>query len=103
MVTPKSYHEVWDTYGVCDVCDKYERMNKQSAEYKKWLSSKEYQKWKDEHETGAAQCNRVLKLDCVGHVQKRIGKALQEYKKKRGKLSDGGGDHRLTDKTIDKL
>ena len=50
----------------------------------------------------------VNKEECVGHVQKRLGTNLREYKRKgKGqKLSDGkgiGGAGRLTDKVIDKM
>lgn len=50
----------------------------------------------------------VEKLECVGHVQKRLGSRLCSLKKRLGKtpLEDGkpiGGKGRLTDKTIDKL
>ena len=50
----------------------------------------------------------VRKEECVGHVQKRMGTGLPEYKRKnRGrKLRDGktvGGSNRLTDKVIDKM
>ena len=50
----------------------------------------------------------VIKEECVGHVQKRMGSRLREYKRKmqRQKLSDGlgvGGIGRLTDKQIDKI
>ena len=50
----------------------------------------------------------VKKEECVGHVQKRLGSGLREYKrKKKGlKLSDGkavGGKGRLTDKICDKM
>ena len=50
----------------------------------------------------------VVKEECVGHIQKRMGKALRDLKKaKKGeKLSDGlgiGGAGRLTDTTIDVL
>lgn len=48
------------------------------------------------------------KLECVGHVQKRMGTRLRKLKAamKSKKLSDGkalGGRRRLTDKFIDKL
>ena len=26
-------------------------------------------------------CQRVKKLDCIGHVQKRLGTALRDYKR----------------------
>ena len=50
----------------------------------------------------------VTKEECVGHVQKRLGRALREFKaKNKGKkLSDGkgiGGKGRLTDKICDKM
>ena len=51
-------------------------------------------------------CARVQTLDCIGHVQKRIGTHLKALRKKE-KLTDGksvkGSKHRLTDKAIDKL
>ena len=50
----------------------------------------------------------VKKLECVGHVQKRLGSRLRSLKKRLGKtpLEDGksiGGTGRLTDSRIDKL
>lgn len=50
----------------------------------------------------------VEKKDCVGHVQKRLGTALRELKKREHgkKLADGktiGGQGRLTDALIDSL
>ena len=50
----------------------------------------------------------VEKEECVGHIQKRLGSALREYKRrKRGiKLADGksvGGRNRLTDYQIDRM
>ena len=50
----------------------------------------------------------VRKEECVGHVQKRLGRGLREYKRKaKGtKLPDGktaGGKGRLTDKVCDRM
>lgn len=50
----------------------------------------------------------IEKLECIGHIQKRMGTRLRELKKKtRGqKLPDGkvlGGKSRLTDVQVDKL
>ena len=50
----------------------------------------------------------VRKLECVGHVQKRLGSRLRSLKKRTGqtRLQDGkpiGGRGRLTDNVIDKL
>ena len=48
----------------------------------------------------------IVKEDCVGHVQKRMGRRLRDLKKSYGKrkLEDGkpiGGRDRLTDSNID--
>ena len=104
----KAYNAVWNVYGCCKTCDKHERMDRNSKQYEKWVKSKQHQKWKKEHEEESVICHRVKKLDCIGHVQKRVGTALRELKKKtKGKLNDGkaidGKGHRLSDKTIDKL
>ena len=50
----------------------------------------------------------IVKEECVGHVQKRLGTALRNYKKnlKGLKMSDGGrveGRGRLSDNVIDKM
>lgn len=50
----------------------------------------------------------IEKLECVGHMQKRMGTRLRKIKKemKGKKMSDGktlGGQNRLTDAEIDKL
>lgn len=48
----------------------------------------------------------VSKIECVGHIQKRMGTRLRKLKKSNIKCSDGktvGGKGRLTDKMIDKL
>ena len=54
-----------------------------------------------------ANCSRLRKLDCIGHVQKRLGTHLRDLRKKESKLKDGksvkGSKHRLTDKAIGKL
>ena len=57
---------------------------------------------------GASDDVQVKKLDCVGHVQKRLGSALRDLKQRyRGqKLSDGktiGGAGRLTDALMNSL
>ena len=57
---------------------------------------------------GGEPDDQVAKLDCVGHVQKRLGTALRSLKTqyKGQKLSDGktiGGAGRLTDSMINSL
>ena len=49
----------------------------------------------------------MVKEDCIGHVQKRIGNALRKWKKDNSRFvcEDGkkvGGHNRLTDETIDR-
>ncbi|CAB4044199.1 Hypothetical predicted protein [Paramuricea clavata] len=103
----KAYASIWDTCGCCADCEKWENTDKRSAEYKKWHESRGYVERKKSHESGKADCSRVTKLDCVGHVHKRMGSHLRELRKKVTKLKDGksvkGRKHRLTDKVIDKL
>ena len=53
----KAYVAVWDVYGCCKTCEKYERMARQSKEYETWIKSIEYKKWKKEHEEESAVCN----------------------------------------------
>ena len=77
----KAYNAVWDVYGVCDVCNRYEKMNKNSEEYlSSWKNSDQYKTWEESHMQGTADCCRVIKLDCVGHVQKRMGHALYDLR-----------------------
>ena len=42
---------------------------------------------------------KVVKKECVGHVQKRVGTALRKLKKKKGMEGKG----KLTDRMIDRL
>ncbi|GFU03481.1 uncharacterized protein TNCV_2257121 [Trichonephila clavipes] len=44
--------------------------------------------------------NSVTKLECIGHIQKRVGSRLRKLKKNTKGL---GGKGKLTDKLIDKL
>ena len=103
----KSYNTVWDIYGLCDDCAKFESQDKKSPAYKEWLETDECKEWEKKHFMGEADCVRVNKLDCVGHVQKRMGKNLIELVKKSKKLSYGKAvgsrADRLTRPTIDLL
>lgn len=103
----KAYSSIWDMYGCCDLCEKWENMDKRSKEYKKWVESDDYRKWRESHDSGEVECDRAMKLDCIGHVQKRMGTHLRDLRKREKKLKDGksvkGSKHRLTDKAIDKL
>jgi len=103
----KAYNEISKTYGVCEDCDRYGNMSKTSQEYKNWVNSPEYKEFKSTHMSEDSGCHKVLKLDCVGHVQKRMGKALRDLQKQKGKLQDGksvgGKSGRLTKSAIEKL
>ena len=33
--------------------------------------------------------NQIIKLDYIGHIQKRLGKALYDFQKSTTKLEDG--------------
>jgi hypothetical protein len=63
-------------------------MDKHSKEYKTWLESKGYKIWREKHDSGDADCSRVFKLDCIGHVQKRMGDSPEETEKK-GNQTEG--------------
>ena len=82
-------------------------MDKKSNAYKKWVGSDDYKKRKSDHELITPDCPYVIKLDCIGHVQKRAGTPLHELRKNSGKLKEGlpvgGREHRLTNNSIDKL
>lgn len=83
-------------------------VEKYSARYTEFLGdgdSKAHKAIVEEAVYGPAE---VKKLECVGHVQKRLGSRLQSLKKRLGqtRLEDGksiGGIGRLTKNRIDKL
>ena len=65
----KSHSEVWDIYGICDLCARYEPMNKSSPEYQAWMKTEEYKKWLTDHElddTGCKRVNKRLHWPCAG-------------------------------------
>lgn len=82
---------------------------KRNVRYTKYLGdgdSKGFQVVKDDKPYGNEV--EIEKLECIGHIQKRMGRRLRELKKRsRGvKLEDGkvlGGRNRLTDTEIDRL
>ena len=86
-----AYCKVWDVYGACDVCLKYENMKKTDKTYQTWIESTEHEEWYESHERNEANCDRVHKLDCVGHVQKRMGTALRNWKQKNGVIPWASG------------
>ena len=55
---------------------------KKSTEYKKWIVSEQHKEWKNKHDFEYANCHQVMKLNCIGHVQKRLG-TYRENSEKR--------------------
>ena len=82
---------------VFDLCYKNEELHKSLKEYEQWQKTEEYKEWDNSHITGTADCNRVLKLDCIGHVQKRSASKLENGKPGKGRQG------RLTKTAIEKL
>lgn len=103
----KSYSAIWNHYGACDTCNHYESLQSTSEEFRKWKVSEDYAKWENDHSDVFIDCNRVIKLDCVGHVQKHLGKALPEFQKSASKLEDSkpvkGYQGKLTKAAIEKM
>ena len=64
------------------------RWTKKSDEYKKWANSKAFKRWEDQHDEGTVTCKKVDKLDCVGHVQKRMGKTLLNLQKGKNWMTE---------------
>ena len=60
----KADTSMWDVYGCCKTCEKYERMDRQSKEYRKWVKTKAFTTWKKDHEEDSVVCHPVMKLDC---------------------------------------
>ena len=84
----KAYNAIWSIYGACDTCHHYENLQNSDQEYVTWKASEGFEKWEEDHLAGTAGCDRVMKLDCIGHVQKQLWKALYEFQKSSVKLKD---------------
>ena len=84
----KAYNAIWSIYGACDTCHHYENLQNSDQEYVTWKASEGFEKWEEDHLAGTAGCDRVMKLDCIEHVQKRLWKALYEFQKSSVKLKD---------------
>ena len=76
---PKPYSSIWNIYEACDTCNRFEALEVTSKEYISWKASDEYKEQEEKHLQGTINCNRVIKLDCIGHVQKRLGKAVYDF------------------------
>ena len=86
----KSYAAVWNMYGACDTCknNSDSDLQKLAKDYKKWKDTNEFKEWENSHMQGFANYNS-FKLDCIGHVQKKMGKALCDFQKSPPKIEDG--------------
>ncbi len=83
----KAYSDVWDIYGVCPECNEFEKATPDQ------MQGKRYNNWYKSHfesDQKPKNCHRVYKVDCIGHICKRMGTALRDIQKTKGKLSDGG-------------
>ena len=103
----KDYNEVKGIYGMCDECKKYEEKTEEDKE--KFDTSKMGLQFWQKHREKQIKCNRVNKIECINHVDKRCGTALRNLRNAwRGhKLPDGkaigGNKNRLTEVNIKKL
>ena len=92
---------------MCDECKKYEE--KTEADKEKFDTSKKGLQFWQKHRDKQIKCNRVNKIECINHVDKRCGTALRDLIDAwRGhKLPDGkaigGKKNRLTEVNIKKL
>ena len=61
----------------------------------------------NKHLDGSVDWDRIIKLKCIGHVQKRLGKAPYEFQRTGSKLEDGkpvkGRQGQLTKTAIEKM
>ncbi|GFU82342.1 CCHC-type domain-containing protein [Trichonephila clavipes] len=76
----------------------FERSNVRNVQYNEYYGdgdSKGYESVKNFY-----GINTVTKLECIGHVQKRVGGRLRQLKKTTKGL---GGKNKLTDKLIDRI
>ena len=93
----KAYSSVWDTYGCCQDCQKWENMDKHSAYYEKWCSQRSMQNGEKVMIVVQPIVHERWKLDLTGHVQKTMGNHLRDLRKKQKKLKEGksvkGSEH----------
>ncbi|XKL59926.1 hypothetical protein PGB90_000942 [Kerria lacca] len=93
--------------GVLKIFDR--SLSQYNVQYKNYLGDGDSRAFKAVCEKQPYGSNyEINKLECIGHVQKRMGTRLRGLKKKLGseKLSDGktiGGKCRLTDALINKI
>ena len=97
----KSFLDVWDIYGVCDLCRKHSSIltKRSSKEFEEWKKSEEYAEWVRKHnEEEGHVCHAVKKIDCIQHVAKCFRSKLEDIAKAGKKASDGGSRNRGTNR-----
>ena len=77
-----AYNEIWKTYESCESCENF--MFPDNTEIEKVKMTAAYKDWVETHNNDTTDCDRVLKLDCIGHVQKRLGNHLIAWKQRNG-------------------
>ena len=91
----------------CDKSKKYEEKTEEDKE--KFDTSKKRLQFWQKHRDKQIKCNRVNKIECINHVDKRCGTALRDLRDawREHKLADGkvigGKKNRLTEVNIKKL
>ena len=100
----KDYNEVKGIYGMCDECKKYAEKTEEDKE--KFDTNKKRLQFWQKHQDKQIKCNRVNKIECINHVDKRCSTALRDawrgHKLPDGKAI-GGKKNLLTEVNIKKL
>ena len=105
----KTYIDVFDIYGVCDLCKKQKTKftNINDADFSKWVRSPEYNDWVKKHEEEDYDCNVVFKSDCINHITKNFRKDFETLSKSGVKVpglkSIRGGSHLMGPLFISKI
>ena len=73
---------------MCDECKKYDEKMEEDKE--KFDTSKKALQFWQKHQDKQIKCNRVNKIECINHVDKRCGTALRD-------LRDAWRGHKLPD------
>ena len=104
----KCYLDVWNVYGSCDLCMKWEHLltKRNSTEYEEWTKTEDFRIWQNFHNDDT-ECKAVFKIDCIQHIGKCFRNKLEDLSKKGAKAPDGNnmhsGAHRLGPKACQKL
>lgn len=86
----KCYLDIWDAYGACEQCKKWEHLltKRNSNEYALWTKTNDFKIWQNAHEENT-DCKAVFKIDCIQHIGKCFRNKLEDLPKKGSKAPDG--------------